>query len=236
MRAVLCLALSLLALSIAAAGPAIWQVQGPVQPGETVMLFGDGFGDKPQVLLGRADDDSADVPGGRGSTHVSYGEGATVLQASEQCLKVLIAPRQKPGIYSLLVGDSLQAATAVLINRPVIWWMQTDWGAKPKLRLFGKNLAGPKAQVYLKGPTTVALKIGKQADTWAATVGLPDKLPDGDYEVSITPAAAGSWAGAWACRSRWRDRSPGRRRSTTCATSAPMAWARATTRARSRMR
>ncbi|MBU0607736.1 MAG: right-handed parallel beta-helix repeat-containing protein [Armatimonadetes bacterium] len=183
MKAVLCLALSLLALSLAAAGPAVWQIQDPVQPGETVMLFGDGFGDKPQVLLGRADDDSAGIPGGRGSTDVSYGEGATVLQASDQCLKVLIASKQKPGLYSLLVGDPRQAATAVLLNRPALWWMQTDWGGKPALRLFGKNLAGPKAQVYLKGPKSMALKIGKQADTWAATVGLPDKLPDGDYEV-----------------------------------------------------
>jgi len=183
MRTVLCLAALLLALGLAAAGPAVWQVQDPVQPGETVMLFGDGFGDRPQVLLGRADDDAADTPGARGSTHVSYGPGATVLQASNQCLKVLLAPKQKPGIYSLLVGDPQQASTAVLLNRPVIWWLQADWGDKPALRLFGKNLAGPKAQVYLKGPKTMALRIGKQADTWAATIALPDKLPEGSYEV-----------------------------------------------------
>ncbi|MCE5238957.1 hypothetical protein LLH23_10745 [bacterium] len=171
--------LALVITALAHAAPVVWQVQDPVQPGDTVMLFGDGFGEKPQVELCRLGDGPASTPGQPVAGSYPHGAGVTVLQASDQCLKVLIAPNQKPGLYSLLVGN-----TPVLVNRPTLWWAQTE-GVSPGqvLRLFGKNLAGPKAQVFLRGPKSVSLFLGKWGDTWAARVAVPAKLPPGHYEA-----------------------------------------------------
>ena len=182
MRTVICAAALLLALSLVAARPVVWQVQDPVQPGQTVMLFGDGFGDKPQVALGRVADTSAGSPGGRSGGQQAMAPVA-VLQATDQCLKVLVPAGLKPGLFTCLIGG----ACAVPVNRPAIWWTQVEPGLPGSnervLRLFGKNLAGPRAVAYLKGPKTVALPLGKQDDTWAARVSLPADLPVGDYQV-----------------------------------------------------
>jgi hypothetical protein len=199
MRTVTCLAALLVALSLAAARPVVWQVQDPVQPGQTVMLFGDGFGEKPAVRLAQMSDSAAGKPGGLVAARIAYGGGATVLQATDQCLKVLLAPTVKSGAYRLLIGDPATGAATVRLNYPAIWWTQIEPpipGSKERvLRLFGKNLAGPGAQVYLKGPQSVALKIGRQTDTWAARVALPANLPLGDYQAFFHSGYGGP--GGW---------------------------------------
>ena len=51
--------LALVLTALAHAAPVVWQVQDAVQPGGTVMLFGDGFGEQPQVALCRLGDGPA---------------------------------------------------------------------------------------------------------------------------------------------------------------------------------
>jgi hypothetical protein len=181
--------LLMLAAAVASAAPVVWQVNDPVRPGETVVVFGDGFGTAPKVSLGRANDGAAGAPNDLISTRFAFGGGATLLQSSGQCLKVLITPDLRPGIFRLLIGDptSKQGTTTVTVNRPALWWSQLDSGQPGSksltLRLFGKNLAGPSAQVYLKGPKSLALPIGKHGDTWASSVSLPATLPAGHYQI-----------------------------------------------------
>lgn len=151
-------------------------------PGETVVMFGEGFGEAPDVSFRREDDGAAGKPGAPfGGSFPSAGRAA-VLQASDQCLKVLLPPDRNPGLYRLRVDDA-----TVTINRPTVWWTQIDWGEPGSksgtLRLFGKNLAGPLAQVYIKGPKALALPVGKHGDTWASSVPLPSALPSGTYQV-----------------------------------------------------
>ena len=162
----------------------MWQVDDPVAPGDTCLMFGDGFGAAPKLALARLSDGPAGLPGQGKATAPAYGFGAGLLQSTDQCLKVLLSNKLTPGLFSVLVGDS---RTEVLVNRPALWWAQVDTGdpgsSVTTLRLFGKNLAGPGAQVYLKGPRSVVLPVGKQADTWAAQAVLPANLPDGHYQV-----------------------------------------------------
>ena len=51
-----------------------------------------GFGEKPAVRLAQMSDSAAGKPGGLVAGSIAYGGGATVLQATDQCLKVLLAP------------------------------------------------------------------------------------------------------------------------------------------------
>ena len=175
---------TVLLCTAACARPIVWQINDPVAPGDTCVMFGDGFGTAPKIAAARLTDGPASSPGHAAAAVVPHGAGASVLQATDQCLKVLLSNKLAPGIFSLRVGDE---RTEVLLNRPAVWWTQVDYGdpgAKaPTLRLFGKNLAGPSAQVYLKGPKTIALGLGKREDTWAAQAPLTD-VPDGTYEVS----------------------------------------------------
>lgn len=173
---------AMLCVNAADARPVVWQVNDPVRPGETCVMFGDGFGVAPKVCFRRENDGPAGKPGTPIAGSFTFGAGAAVLQASDQCLKVLITPERNQGLFRLSVDG-----TDVAINRPTVWWSQVDYGDPGSkvttLRLFGKNLAGPSAQVYLKGPRLVALPIGKHDDTWAAQAVLPPDLPAGDYQL-----------------------------------------------------
>jgi len=178
------LTLSLLALTLAHAAPVVWQVQDPVQPGQTVMLFGDGFGDQPRVFVGRLGEGPAGSPGAV-STAVPLGP-AQVLQARDQCVKFVLPPAGRPGLYAYSLQTSAGKATG-LLNRPTVWWAQIDSGTPadqtPVLRLFGKSLSGPQRAILLQGPRSVRLQATGDSDPWAMQCPLPTALPPGDYTV-----------------------------------------------------
>ncbi len=178
------LTLSLLAFTLAHAAPVVWQVQDPVQPGETAMLFGDGFGDKPQVSVGRVSDGPAGTPGPV-STALPL-KPAPVLQARDQCVKFVLPASDKPGLYAYSLQSPGGKATG-LLNRPTVWWAQLDPGTPAEkgatLRLFGKSLGGPQRTILVQGKRSVRLTAAGQSDPWAMQCPLPADLPPGDYTV-----------------------------------------------------
>ncbi|MBU0607497.1 MAG: hypothetical protein KKI08_06400, partial [Armatimonadetes bacterium] len=180
------LTLSLLALTLAHAAPVVWQVQDPVQPGETAMLFGDGFGDKPQVSVGRVGDGPVGAPGPV-STALPL-KPAPVLQARDQCVKFVLPASGKPGLYAYSLQGPGGKATG-LLNRPTVWWAQLDPGTPEEkgttLRLFGKNLAGPQRVILLQGKGSMRLTAAGPSDPWAMRCPLLAGLMPGDYAIRV---------------------------------------------------
>ncbi|MGD0094007.1 MAG: glycosyl hydrolase family 28-related protein [Planctomycetota bacterium] len=195
----LVLAALLFSLASAAAEPpskpAVVWASDPINPGETVLVTGAGFGDKPVVEVGRCDDAA-----GEAGALPAQMQKVDVLQPNDTSLKFRIPPEFKPGIFAYRITGPNGQVTGTL-NRPVIWWAQGDAGAAASpggwIRLFGKNLGGsagvPPARAA--APTTVllgSLRLAAEADCYAAKVALPNDLPPGDYQVSLANGCGGA--------------------------------------------
>ncbi|MBU0607499.1 MAG: hypothetical protein KKI08_06410 [Armatimonadetes bacterium] len=164
-----------LALAPLCAAPAIYWASDPVQPGEVVLVAGEGFGDKPTVTVARA------------------GEGRAVtveaMQATDTGLKCEIPGALKPGQFVLTVRVGNESVSRTL-NRPAIWWLRGDLGeqASPggELRVLGRNLVfgNAKVTVALAGPQT--RNVAAKSDGYCATLTLPADLTPGQYKVSVS--------------------------------------------------
>ena len=168
LTAALLLVLSL--LTTAAAAPAIYWASDPVQPGEVVLVAGEGFGDKPAVTVQSAD---KTVP-------------VAALQATDTGLKCVIPAALKPGLFTLAVTTPDGAATRDL-NRPTVWWWRGAYGevvgSGGEMRLLGRNLAmpGQKTTVTCAGKKTVTVEA--KSDGYSASVVAP--AMDGDVKVTV---------------------------------------------------
>ena len=205
------------------AAPAVFWAGDPIRPGETALLIGEGFGEKPQVEVARLPDGAPGAPAGARVAWPGAGRRAEVLQAGNQCVKFLVPAALKPGAFAYRVTGPA-GATVGILNRPAIWWAQGDLGpaGSPggRVRVLGKNLAAPGGGVgewesgrvgegvkgsagrsaaapapiiALSGPTTVRLPA--EADAYSAWAELPRKLPGGQYQLSFHNGCGG--ASAW---------------------------------------
>jgi len=182
--------------SISHAAPSIFWASDPVNPGESVMAIGDGFGDKPtvEVEVVRLSDSVPALPTDKPFAWSGKGRSAEVLQADDGCVKFQLPPSLSEGIVAYRV--STQEGSAVgLLNRPVVWWAQGNLGVSASpggwIRAFGRNLQVGKGATgaFLKGAQTVALKA--EADCFAAKVALPKDLPAGEYQLHLHNGSGG---------------------------------------------
>jgi hypothetical protein len=207
----LCLAAGGGAVAVAAneagspAAPVVFWASDPVRPGETVMVFGAGFGEKPTVEVARLSDSSLGEPGGaRPSAWPRGGCATAAIQPGDTTLKFTVPAKLKPGLFAYRITGPTGASITGLLNRPTLWWAQGDVGitARPGgwMRLFGKNLARdehPKTRVLLQGPRSVTLT-PEAVDAYAAQVTLPADLPIGEYQVFLHNGSGGNagWSAA----------------------------------------
>jgi len=182
------LLLCLGALTAGVAAPVIFWASDPVQPGETVVVSGAGFGDKPSIMLDRPEDGPL---GGGFPPHPPRPPGGAafrVLQATDQSLKFVVPPQSKPGVYYLFVEGGGKVARWSL-NRPAIWWWRGAGGEKAhpgrELRLFGRNLAMSGGQTTVELYGARRLQLPAKSDGYSASVDLPADLAPGEYKVSL---------------------------------------------------
>lgn len=160
----------LVAMTALIAAPSIYWASDPVQPGETVLVAGEGFGDKPAVSLKSADKTVA----------------AEALQVSDTGLKCVVPATLKPGLFTLVIKAADGTATRDL-NRPVIWWWRGAFGevvgGGGELRLLGRNLAmpGEKTTVTFTGKKTQTVEA--KSDGYSVRVSSP--AFEGEYKVTV---------------------------------------------------
>ena len=170
--------LEALATVAAAPTPTVVWASDPVQPDETVIVQGGGFGREPAVDVRCASD----------------GETVRVepVQAADQCLKFVIPHDWPMGLYTVRVGAGERWSLPVTLNAPDVWWLQGDRGAAAAtaggwLRLFGKCLSSDSgSQVRLvpaDGPPILLQPTSESC--YALAAKLPDPLSDGTYTVLV---------------------------------------------------
>lgn len=180
-----------LAPSVSAA-PAIFWASDPVKPGETVLVMGDGFGDKPAVQVQRLADDTGGSA--RGSMAVEP------LQASDQSLKFRLPEELGAGVYRVQIGAGKDAATWML-NKPAVYWAQGDQGTSAApggwVRVFGRNIGDPAATTVLTLSAdggAVQRLMATAATPWEARFALPASLRAGQYRLRISNGHGGEAA------------------------------------------
>lgn len=118
-----------------------WKVD-PVGPGQTLLLFGDGFKDA-QVRAVRLPDGQVSVPGLASVFIPASAEALQVLQTGDQCLKVEVPKTWRPGAYAIRLESPAGVGAPIVMNRPQAWWLMGDQGAAAttgaEVRVFGKN-------------------------------------------------------------------------------------------------
>lgn len=160
---VLLVALIALLCSPLWAKPSIFWASDPVQPGETVLVAGAGFGEKPTVTV---------TPLGDAVRPVS----ATVLQPTDTGLKFVVPATLKPGAFTFTIKTADGTALRDL-NRPAIWWWRGVFGeiaeGGSELRLLGRNMAcaGQKTTVTFSGEKTQTVEA--KSDGYSASVVCP---------------------------------------------------------------
>lgn len=179
-------------MSPAFGATAIFWASDPVQPGETVLVMGDGFGDKPAVQVQRLADD-AGAP-------AAAGVAVEPLQASDQSLKFRLPDDLGAGIYRVRIGTGKDAAIW-LLNRPAVYWAQGDQGTSATpggwVRVFGRNIGDPAvpAVLTLTPDGGAPLRLTATAATpWEARFALPASLRPGPYTLRLSNGHGGDVA------------------------------------------
>lgn len=202
MRVPTTLVLLTLTTMAAWAEPKVFWASDPVQPDDTVIVIGDGFGAAPQVELVVLGDGAPGSPGGA----VNWPGGAVAveaLQADDQSLKFTIPSGLAVGAYVFRITSPAGTSAPVRLNCPTPYWSQGDAGetATPGgwVRVFGRCVGGegPTASIVLApaaGGREVPLQV-TQSDTWSLTGAVPADLPAGQYRVFVHNGHGGP--GGW---------------------------------------
>ena len=175
----------------AVAAPAIFWASDPVKPGETVLIVGDGFGDKPAVRVERLADDA-----GKPATSMTV----QTMQASDQSLKFRLPDDLGIGVYRVQISTGKDAATW-LLNRPHVYWAQGDQGTNAApggwVRVFGRNIGDPAAATVLTLSAdggAVQRLTATAATPWEARFAIPAGLRPGQYRLRISNGHGGEAA------------------------------------------
>jgi Pectate lyase superfamily protein len=186
----------------AAAEPAIFWFNDPVDPDQTVLVTGAELGDVTAVAIGRIPDrDSGD---GKATT-----QSIPVLQPNPQSLKFVIPREFERGIYQFTLA-SPQGRVSGRINLPTVYWTQGSLGAAVApggwIQVFGRNIIRRKDHARLvlvpesgAGGSPIAA-ILNDGDTWRGKFSIPNGVRPGLYRLRLSNGDGGE--------SEWVDAGP----------------------------
>ncbi len=136
---------------------------------------------------------------------------ASLLLASDQCLKVVVPAKFKPGVFACRITADGVTSNTFLLNTPDAWWLQGDEGeaATPGgwLRVLGKSLSAdtPDDKAAEKSADHCVVRLeaadgapimlrSTTADSYSAKFDLPTSLPVGRYTVRVHNGFGGELA------------------------------------------
>ncbi|MCF3111250.1 glycoside hydrolase family 55 protein [Niabella sp. CC-SYL272] len=178
------------------------------RPGETILIVGAGFDKLLKASLARIPEQQPDFSNPRfvyapqpdrsnqqeDRVITEYPSlqfyPATMWQANNQSVKIVVPQRLKAGIYLLRLTDQDGKNSFYLLNQPRVQWIMTREGASVVagsiLRLQGRNLAcNPKnGRVLLKNKQqTIMIPVDSVYDAYSIRCRVPDAVPPGQYEL-----------------------------------------------------
>jgi len=127
------------------------------------------------------------------------------IQLRDDSVKFIVPRAAGPGIgiFALrAVAKDGTCGPCVLLNRPEIWWCQSDFGmagiAGQPIRAFGKNLRGVGGQVAIALVPVTDLDTeyplsAEPVDDNSVRFSLPARMPAGEYLVFAHNGYGGAW-------------------------------------------
>lgn len=170
----------------------IW-ASDPTQPGQTLSVQGDGFvGGSTTVKVGRLEDvriiepQTAAIKPGQGDLKAV--EAAELVQLNNYSLAAVIPGTLEKGELCVWIETPAGTSDVIVLNRAIPQWAENAVAVPGKaLRIFGRNLNGPKVKAYISSTTNDKGKLidVTNASDYAVTIRIPDKMDAGDYKVWI---------------------------------------------------
>jgi hypothetical protein len=107
------------------AAPIVFWASDPVQPGQTAVVIGEGFGEKPRIEVSRLPDGPPGHPMPKSDHPTTSFVAAAAIQASDRGFKFTVPASLKPGIFAYRITTDAGTCQG-LLNRPVIWWVSAS--------------------------------------------------------------------------------------------------------------
>ena len=185
------------------ASPVVFWNSDSLQPGDAVLLYGNGLAGLTQVKVWQLTDDSA-VPLASELTAPPSAPVQPIYQPCNASLKFLLPITFQPGIYAA----ELPGAKPLVLNRPVTWFLQPEQ-LKPglsqnqappgaKIQLIGKDFLLPgdkgKPQISLQSCSGGSLRMitPDKAERFSLRAALPKDLPPGVYALRVANGFGGA--------------------------------------------
>ena len=177
----------------AAAQPAIFWFNDPVDPDETVVVAGAELGDVTAVTISRIPDpDSAD---GQAMT-----QSIPALQQNPQSLKFTVPRELNTGIYQFSLV-SPRGQVSARINLPTVYWSQGSHGASVMpggwIQVFGRNVVRRKDRARLElvprheaGSSAIAATL-EDGGIWRGKFSVPTGIRPGPYRLRLSNGDGG---------------------------------------------
>lgn len=214
----------LLPLGAACAAPVVTWASDPVRPDETVLVLGGGFGDAPQVEVGRLSDEAPAEAAEDPWAAVEDPRAVEVLQAVDYSLTFVVPADLAPGVFVFRIVAGGETSAARLLNAPDVWWTQGDEGRQATpggwVRVFGKSLrlgaihpclrltSATGEDIVLTGkgdneqaPPAFVGRIGSllvapvAGDEYNLSFSLPPEVAPGEYRLEVHNGFGGAAAG-----------------------------------------
>lgn len=177
----------------AAAEPAIFWFNDPVEPDESVLVAGAELDDVTSVSINR-------IPGGDLADKKVVTQNVPAVQANPQSVKFTIPREFEPGIYQFTL-TSPQGQISGRINLPTVYWAQGSHGAAVTpggwIRVFGRNIIRRKDHARLEllpeaaadgSAVSATLEDG---DIWRAKFSVPPDIRPGSYRLRLSNGDGG---------------------------------------------
>lgn len=177
--------------------PVVFHASDSVQPGDAVLLYGNGLDRVTAVRVRRLADD----PPTRATTVTSV--DVPTLQPCNASVKFLMPSKLAPGVYSV----DFKGAEPVVINRPQVWFLQPEHlepglvqnQASPgaKIQIVGKDILLPGRKGFpslLIRPVSggASRKIAPdKAEKFSLKATLPHDLVPGTYQIRVSNGFGG---------------------------------------------
>jgi len=166
--------------------PKIFHVSASVQPGETVLLYGDGLAEVSAKGWRIADAEVQDPSEKQSALPSTEGKSLRILQSSNECAKVLLPMDWQPGLYAIRLQNSSSPSDVVWINRTEPqWWLGAPSDVAyigQTLRVFGKNF-GEHTNAWLTNNGISRRLEPIKREFFHASFKIPSDLTPGTYEL-----------------------------------------------------
>lgn len=198
-------------VAAASAVPVVFWASDPVQPDDTVLVTGSGFGRAPRVsLLPLERGVSPRLPGELVWPMDREAKTLEAQQGTDESLKLTLPAAAEAGAWLCRIADPAtgDVSAPFRLNCPTVYWLQGDQGVGQGspggwLRLFGRclgGIGGGVSSVLLLADTGGARHelAPEQAGLWEVRCRLPVAVTPGSWQVFVHNGWGGSrgWTAA----------------------------------------